>query len=412
MATLHLTRTIPALLPRYVSRFSCIGAACEDTCCSGWRVPLDKKTFNAYRQSGQPATGKPFAENIKRIRSNASERNYGEIVLEGANHACPLMHENLCNVHASLGETYLSNTCFSYPRVTRNVGGQIQQALQLSCPEAARQALLAPDAFDFIEGTISVRTETVGLVHASHGLSLDTMNEVRIFCLQLMRTDGLELWQRLALLGVFCEALGQAMASRRQAGIAALMDDFAALVASGQVLDALQGLQPNHSAQARMFARLWESKTATGHSDHQRAIMATTARNLGANPETGVVSAEGVTAAYQAGLAGLRQALSAVPHLLDHYLLNEIFLDLFPFDGDDPYDSYLQLVSRYGLLRLMLAAQCNEPGPLPSPAQLAGTVQVHSRLFRHSPEFAQQANNVLSSNGCNSLDKLYSFLRY
>ena len=54
MATLHPTRRIQALVPKFVDRFSCIGSACEDTCCSGWQVTIDKKTFNAYKASKNP----------------------------------------------------------------------------------------------------------------------------------------------------------------------------------------------------------------------------------------------------------------------------------------------------------------------------------------------------------------------
>lgn len=412
MATLHLTRTLPALLPRYVSRFACIGAACEDTCCSGWTVTLDKKTFNAYRQSKNPALVKPFAEKLRRIRSRANDHHYGKIEMEGADSACPMMDQGLCKVQANLGESYLSNTCFDFPRVTHNVGGQVQQALQLSCPEAARQALLAPDAFEFIEGTVSVRADALGALLARHGLSLDTMSELRIFCMQLMRTDGLELWQRLALLGVFCEALTQTIASGQQGGIVGLVDSFVTMVESGEVLDALRDLQPNHSAQALVFARLWASKHAMGRSANQRATIAMTINNLGTDAETGMASEQSLATAYRAGVERLPQALAAAPHLLEHYVLNEMFMHLFPFDGGDPYESYLQLVSRYGLLRLMLAAQCNTTGPLPSPIELARTVQVYCRRFRHDINFADQANDALRSGGWSSLDKLYGFLRH
>src|SRR5437868_2040932 len=34
----------PSLTFRYLSRFRCIGGACEDTCCGHWRVELDDAT--------------------------------------------------------------------------------------------------------------------------------------------------------------------------------------------------------------------------------------------------------------------------------------------------------------------------------------------------------------------------------
>ena len=82
MTVLHFTRTVPALIPRYVSRFSCIGPACEDNCCTGWRVSIDKKTFNAYRQSQHPQLRQGFSEHLARSRSQESQANYGRIKLQ------------------------------------------------------------------------------------------------------------------------------------------------------------------------------------------------------------------------------------------------------------------------------------------------------------------------------------------
>ena len=42
------TRTI--LQPQYVAKFQCIGPACEDSCCIGWRVQIDKDTYQNYRK--------------------------------------------------------------------------------------------------------------------------------------------------------------------------------------------------------------------------------------------------------------------------------------------------------------------------------------------------------------------------
>ncbi len=408
MAILHPTRTYPALLPRYVSRFRCSGSACPDTCCTGWSVTLDKKTFTAYRQSRHPELKDIFDTSLRRQRSQGSDLNYGRIEMTAGDIACPLMQGGLCGVQKHMDESHLSNTCFTYPRIATSLGGQVQQALQLSCPEAARQALLAPDAFDFIEDRITVRSGELGSVQASGQAGSELLHDVRIFCLQLMRAEGIELWQRLAMLGVFCEQLSKT----GPAGIAPLMDEFARLVESGAMLDALGQLQPNHAAQAIVFATLWSEKEAPGRTARQRAVIDAVAGNLGADPETGVTAIGDLVAAYTRGVQRLPQALAGAPHLLEHYLLNEMFLHVFPFDARDAYESYLQLVSRYGLLRLMLAARCVPEGLLPDADTLVETVQVFCRRFRHDPKFARRASEALRNEGWDSLDKLYGFLRH
>jgi lysine-N-methylase len=411
MSVLHFSRTLPALLPQYVSRFKCIGPECEDTCCANWRVTIDKKTFNSYRQSTHPELVELFAKNVKRQRSQASDGNYARIELNADTQECPMMADRLCAVQKNMDESYLSDTCFSYPRYSRNFSGQYEQALTLSCPEAARQALLAADAFDFVQGSITVRPAAMSEIKPTHGLSLALMNDVRIFCLQLVRTEGLELWQKLAVLGVFCESFTSTLAKGGHAAVPELLKDFVTMVEQGLVLDALVELRPNHEVQARVFALLWREKKHGAASPMQKTVLEAIAKGLGGDAETGQVTEEKLIESYSRGITRLPEALRVAPHLLEHYILNEMFRELFPFGSKTPYEHYLKLISRFGLLRLMLAAQCNTDGPLPDAAVLVSTTQVFCRRFQHDANFATQVNQALKNSGWDKLDKVYGFLR-
>jgi lysine-N-methylase len=212
------------------------------------------------------------------------------------------------------------------------------------------------------------------------------------------------------VLGVFCEQLSKVGKDNHK--IVALMNEAARLVESRAMVDALAGLKPNHRGQAIVFATLWSGKEAPGSTARQRAVIATVASKLGTDAETGVASTDKLVAAYTLGVQRLPEALAATPHLLDHFILNEMFLHMFPFDAADAYESYLQLVSRFGLLRLMLAAQCVPEGPLPGVDALVETVQAFCRRFRHDPNFARRANEALRNEGWDSLDNLYGFLRH
>jgi lysine-N-methylase len=37
------------LRPEYAERFRCISPTCEDSCCVGWRVDIDKATYMKYQ---------------------------------------------------------------------------------------------------------------------------------------------------------------------------------------------------------------------------------------------------------------------------------------------------------------------------------------------------------------------------
>jgi len=411
MSTLHPTRTLTALIPQYVARFSCIGPACEDNCCTGWRVTIDKKTFNAYRQSRHPALTERFDACLSRQRSQGSDASYARIELNQETGACPFMEERLCAIQRELSDSYLSDTCYSYPRQTRHFGGQYEQALTLSCPEAARRALLDADAFDFVEAKLNVRAAVIAEVKPQRGIPLNLMNEIRIFCLQLMRTEGLEFWQRLAVLGLFCESLSKVLAQGDRASIPELLESFTRMVEQGFVLEALAELLPNHRDQAWVFAFFWWSKPKPANSELQRQVVADCARGLGIDGQTTEMPVETVIEHYKKGVTRLPEALQAAPHLIENYVLNEMFRDVFPFHEADPYEHFLKLVSRFGMVRLMLAAQCSQDGPLPDANTLVQTVQVFCRLFQHNNSFATQVNEALSKSGWSKLEKVYGFLR-
>jgi lysine-N-methylase len=106
----------------------------------------------------------------------------------------------------------------------------------------------------------------------------------------------------------------------------------------------------------------------------------------------------------------LPEALANVPWMLEHYLLNEMMRNVFPFGESGTYQHFLQLVARFGLLRFMLAARCNTADPLPTETELAAVVEVHARRFHHEPAFIQKVNDALRNSAYGKLDKLYTLL--
>ena len=51
----------PRLQPSYYGAFRCVGSVCEDTCCTGWRVPVDKETFEKYQSCAHATLGRSSA---------------------------------------------------------------------------------------------------------------------------------------------------------------------------------------------------------------------------------------------------------------------------------------------------------------------------------------------------------------
>jgi lysine-N-methylase len=411
MATLHPTRRLQALVPLYTQRFACIGSECEDTCCAGWRVTIDKKTFTTYKQSTNPHLIDRLNNKVKRARSEMSDANYARMDLDPKTGECPMMEDQLCSIQKELGEDKLSNTCFAYPRVSMEIGGIYQQALTLSCPEAARLALLAEDAMSFTQSEITVRPETLEKQLPIRGLSLDQMNEVRFFCLQLVREPGLLLWQKLALLGLFCETLTDALKNSGQSRVSKIIESMREVIASNQFDELFESMKPHYEIQAITFTLLWKSKNTTSNSWVQREVQASILKGLGVDMQSGQVVDTELINRYKQGVLRIPEALKDAPFFLENYLVNEMFRENFPFEQSLPYEHYLRIIIRFGLVRFMMATQCATENELPSLKTLTQTVQSFCRRYQHDSKFAQSINTCFNNSGWSDLQKVYRFLK-
>ena len=403
------TRT--ALVPRFATRFQCIGDRCEDTCCSGWTVTVDGATFERYQRLPPSPLKDELLATLKRPEAGAPAPAgaFSWFAPKPGSRDCPMLGGGLCRLQQRHGEEALSDTCSSYPRTTRALGSSLSQGLTLSCPEAARLALLAPDAFEFVAAEVSTRPSTLSAVPLPDGLAPDVANAVRMFCLQLVGSEGAPLWARLAVLGLFCEQLTPLL--RTPDRVPGFLASFEQALATPGFLDSLEEVPAKHAEQAHVFAPLLARKVGRTSTPHQRRVEEAVAAGLGATESSAEVNLTQLAAAYARGVTRLSGVLEAcAPRLLEHYVLNELFRESFPFDGRTPQAHFVDLVIRFGILRLMLAARC-AGDTAPDATALVETTQVFCRRFQHDPGFAQEAREAFHARGWDSTSRLFGYLR-
>jgi len=409
MPDLHPTRIYRALMPRYAANFSCTGAACEDTCCAGWAIPVDKPSFDACCQAGHTELAKRFKRVVRPV-PNAPPNLHARIELVADSQNCPFLEQGLCAIHRDLGEDYLSNTCASFPRQTRHFADQFEHVLALACPEVARMALLAPDALDLIETEVVARAGSVIATHENWHFSAQAINEIRGFCFQLVRARELELWQRLAVIGHFCHQLDQLIQRQEHRDITEFLSRFIAQIENGEMLEKLTGVVFNYGVQAQLFFKFWEGQAERKNSVTQARVQRAVAEGLCGKISGDEQSRQQVlTRNYLTGLQRSNRALESTPALLENYLLNEMLGEFFPFGAEAPYQHFLGLMARFGLLRLMLAGVCNAD-PLPEASMLITTTQVFARLYPH-PAFTGTARDALKYLGFDKPERFAELLR-
>lgn len=203
------------LQPDHFDAFHCIGSDCEDTCCVGWIVHVDKPTYDKYQNCADPEIG-PRLHSLIKIREQGHVGNddaYAQIAMDRG--VCPFLSSGLCSVQERLGEEFLSKRCATYPRVINSVGEVLQRSLDLSCPEAARVVLLNPSRIGFDEksytdGAVgSIRRGVPALDTSGVGECRGFLGVVQGLVISLLQNRSYPIWKRLAMVGSLCDNMDE-----------------------------------------------------------------------------------------------------------------------------------------------------------------------------------------------------------
>ncbi len=101
--------------PRYFGDFHCIGTACQDNCCYGWRIDWRKEEVDKLKNAENCST--ELRELIEKsfVPNETLEEMYQ--ISFNEQKRCPLLTEDgLCRIQRELGVEYMSRTCMVYPR--------------------------------------------------------------------------------------------------------------------------------------------------------------------------------------------------------------------------------------------------------------------------------------------------------
>lgn len=118
-------------IQRNLEKFVCTGGECEDTCCKGWRIGIDRESYRLYRRVKGRFGRRLF------LGIDHKERCFR---LKGT--ACAFLNrEGLCDIYKELGREGMCRECRAYPRHVEDYGRLREVMLSMSCPEAARVIL-------------------------------------------------------------------------------------------------------------------------------------------------------------------------------------------------------------------------------------------------------------------------------
>ncbi len=399
--------------PAFAANFRCIGPNCEDTCCQGWAVPIDRAAYEKYRKL--PAGPLRTLINASILvtpedTANVKPAGFANIQTTAANQ-CPLLTEDrLCAIQKEYGAEFLAHACATYPRIVNSAGGIQETALSLSCPEAARLVLLNPNLLQQESpqsGPLKPLEERAAPFDRGEAAQdvppfASWFWPIRESVLALVRNRAYPLWQRLFLLGILCRRLDSIARGEYPRKVPAFLDDFAASVASGGLTAAMENLPVDRTAQLDAVLRL------AGLLLHRSNVTPRFAECIQAFT-TGIGNGPGATLENLAARYSLAHDryyapfVTRYPHILENYLINTILRCQFPFGregmlpGAEPSltREFALLTAQFALMKGLLIGVVGCHRESFSAEHVVHTVQAASKHFEHHPEFLNLAHQLL-----------------
>ena len=295
---------------------------------------------------------------VKRNRSNTTPQNYAKIVMD-KNGRCPLLSpEGLCRVHGELGENYLPTICAVYPRIHHLVDGVLERSLTLSCPEAARLALLNPDPMEFQLvlqplGDRDIGADVLDTAALRFARKLERYFwDVRSFSIELLQDRSYDVWERLVLLGLFVQNLEQAVSDDPQA-IPGLVERYRRTLADGSLRPSLANIPSEPIIQFKLAKELLDERARQSITNKQ--YLACLAQFLAGLQVTREASVEEIGERYKHAYEQYYLPFMAErEHIFENYLVNHVFKNRFPLGNRGPFGEYVMLVIHYGLIKMHL----------------------------------------------------------
>lgn len=396
------------LMPSYMKSFRCIGSSCEDSCCIGFKVDLDKETYLKYNKIQNKEIKHIVAKSVKRKHNKKSEVSYGNIQME-ENKRCPFLdEENLCKMYINMGKEYLSDTCTVYPRYLHKIDGKFERSATMSCPEAARLAILNKDGimFEQFEEEEDSRIVINNRFDAEGHLFLKKPQryfwEIRIFSLSILQNRDYTLSERLVILGVFYENIENLRRNELTKEIPAMIEKMGYMIEEKSLREELNNLPTNTELQMLLIKEI---------VDHRETGVVGSARYVQCLKETllGIGYIEGeqqekILEKYNKNREKyFKPYLREKEYLLENYLVNEYFRELMPFGNFETiWDSYIYMCVLYSMVKFHMIGMSGVHEGLTDELTLK-LIQSLSKVVTHSTKYIGEIIKLLKDNNYDSL---------
>ncbi|MBN1051033.1 FliB family protein [Clostridium botulinum] len=397
-----MKKSVKMIYPSYIEKFQCIGGKCEDNCCIGWDIDIDKETFKKYHKVKDETMKKMFQKNVHNNKYCTNEDlDYGRIKLNKVKR-CPFLDdENYCLIQGKFGEDYLSNVCTQFPRVLNKVDDHYEICLDSACPEASRIILGSKEKIEFKESERKLGKYTMsGVLNTRSSEFKDTpikyFKEIRDFSIKIVQNRNLNISSRLYVLGDFLNEMEDLESGK----IKEFINKYDIETESKHY----KRERMNYALQVSFFKNVVDSLDIVNETDSDKFKNYTKELLKGYNikDNDGVIeNAEEYINAFE---KYTDMYIENNSYIFENYMVNFIYNNLFPFsESDFMFEGYIMLLFRYSLMRFYLVGKYIHNGK-DSVEDMIEFIQVFIKAVEHDKNYRSEILEYIKENNFDNME--------
>ncbi|MGG7164467.1 flagellin lysine-N-methylase [Clostridium ihumii] len=394
------------LSPNYIDKFKCIGGECLDSCCIGWKVDIDKRTYQNYRVCKNMQFRKKLYKFVKRNRKSNSNKEYAKIVMDIESRRCPFLNKkNLCDVYINIGEESMSNTCTEYPRYYSKINGVLEKSLTLSCPEAARLILDNQELMNFNESLEeNIKEYAISREIETNKIKIHPLEkyfwELRVIAIDIIQNRNYSMDERIILLGILSDEINKCIIDKESNNIPNIIEKYVVRINNNEYKEFLKQIPNNIDLKLKLIKGIERLKVEKGVNAEFTNIIGKALVGLGCIEGA---TDEEIKTKYISVKENYNHVLEKkYNYILENYLVNHIFKNTFPLTGrKNIFEEYILICVYYSIIKFNLTGLSAEKEL--TKEEIITFIQKFSKAIEHDSTYIDIIEQSLKDDKLNTM---------
>ncbi len=317
-------------------------------------------------------------------------------------------------IQRELGADALSDTCALYPRQRNEYFDRLEYGLVLSCPEAARLALLHPEPIRMLEAEPDVRFSGRDIVsHRVIGGAVDDqkrispLDDCRKMILDILQFRKLSLGARVMVLGRLLDEVKRV--GKWNAEIVQILASFKSIFTDPAAVEAQYEQIPGELSRklqviTGFLADFYFHKV--GQPRLAECMLAAIDGWMGDEASGDNVLARYLHAHENYYLPYMREK----GYILENYLVAYTRLNIFPFSRGSFFELYRELVCNLAIVQVILVGMAGHYKGL-TDAKVIQLIQSFVRTTAHHADYLSKLNSDIGSSSAPSFAEIMWMLK-